>query len=147
MVTMVHMSASRTFPATVEEAFDRLLPMSLEALFTRWWGPIPPSGARSRPGPGAPPWMLFPPALAAVTDGPQLAASRAPSPLLVQYLLDDALFSVAGMRAAHEQLRQVYRHAGAEGAYIGDFRPGPHRFDVPMQEAAFDRLEEWPAER
>jgi hypothetical protein len=42
MGTTIHMSKSRTFPVTVEEAFDRLLPMPLEALFTRWCGPIPP---------------------------------------------------------------------------------------------------------
>jgi Polyketide cyclase / dehydrase and lipid transport len=42
MGTTIHMSKSWTFPVTVEEAFDRLLPMPLEALFTRWCGPIPP---------------------------------------------------------------------------------------------------------
>jgi hypothetical protein len=88
-------------------------------------------------------WMFFPPALAAVADWPDLAACRAPSPLLVQYLLDDALFSVEGMRAADNHLRRAYQRAGGESAYVGEFYPGPHRFDIAMQEAAFDRLERW----
>ena len=38
----MHLSKSRTFPVDVAEAFDRLLPMPLGDLFTRWCGPIPP---------------------------------------------------------------------------------------------------------
>jgi dienelactone hydrolase len=88
-------------------------------------------------------WMFFPPNLASVGDWPDLAACRAPSPLLVQYLLDDALFPLDGMRAAHDQLGRRYEQAGAAGAYLGQFYPGPHRFDVAMQESAFGQLDEW----
>jgi dienelactone hydrolase len=88
-------------------------------------------------------WMLFPPALTAVADWPDVAATRAPSPLLVQYLLDDSLFSVPGMRAAHDRLQHVYENAGAGNAYVGQFYPGSHRFDVAMQEAAFEQLDKW----
>lgn len=42
MGTTMRMSRSRTFPVAVEEAFDRLLPMPLGDVFTRWYGPIPP---------------------------------------------------------------------------------------------------------
>jgi hypothetical protein len=42
MGTTMHMSKSRNFPVAVAEAFDRLLPMPLSDLFTRWCGPIPP---------------------------------------------------------------------------------------------------------
>jgi dienelactone hydrolase len=88
-------------------------------------------------------WMFFPPGLAAAADWPDLAACRAPSPLLVQYLLDDALFPIEGMRAAHDQLGRRYELAGSAEAYVGQFYPGPHRFDIQMQEAAFARLAEW----
>ncbi|HLU33357.1 MAG TPA: hypothetical protein VKZ74_04960 [Natronosporangium sp.] len=88
-------------------------------------------------------WMLFPPGLAARGDWPDLAASRAPSPLLVQYLLDDALFPRAGMYAAHQRLAERYARAGAPHAYIGEFYPGPHRFDLGMQDRAFTRLGQW----
>ncbi len=88
-------------------------------------------------------WMFFPPGLPARGDWPDLAASRAPSPLLVQFLLDDALFPVDGMRAAHDRLTERYARAGAPEAYAGEFYPGPHRFDVQMQDSAFIRLDRW----
>ena len=43
-------------------------------------------------------WMLFPAGWSRRGDWPDLAASAALAPLLVQYLLDDAQFTVAGMR-------------------------------------------------
>lgn len=85
-------------------------------------------------------WMLFPEGLARLCDWPDLAASRAPSPLLVQYALDDGLFTPAGMRAAHELIATRYAEAGRPDSYVGQFYDGPHRFDVPMQEAAFGWL-------
>lgn len=88
-------------------------------------------------------WMLFPHGWPRYGDWPDLAACRAPSPLLVQYDLEDALFTVAGMRAAHERLSDLYAHAGNRGAYTGEFYPGPHKFDLEMQESAF----EWLAQR
>jgi dienelactone hydrolase len=85
-------------------------------------------------------WMFFPPGLPGIGDWPDLAACRAPSPLMVQYLLDDALFPVAGMRAAHDRLADEYEHSGAAEAYVGEFYPGPHRFDADMQDSAFTWL-------
>jgi hypothetical protein len=64
-----------------------------------------------------------------------LAASAAPSPLLVQFLLDDELFTADGMRNADLRLAAAYALANAPEAYTGEFYPGKHRFDVPMQEA------------
>ena len=82
-------------------------------------------------------WMFFPHGWARHGDWPDLAAAAAPAPLLVQYDLDDNLFTQAGMRAAHERLTQRYREAGAPAVYTGQFYPGPHKFDREMQEAAF----------
>ncbi len=45
-------------------------------------------------------WMLFPAGWSEAGDWPDLAASAAPSPLLVQFLLDDELFTAEGMRIA-----------------------------------------------
>lgn len=88
-------------------------------------------------------WLLFPPGLAQVTDWPELAAAHAPAPLLVQYLRGDHLFSLDGMRAAHQLLTDAYAAAGAREAYRGEFYDGPHRFDVDMQDSAFASLTDW----
>jgi dienelactone hydrolase len=88
-------------------------------------------------------WMLFPFGWARHGDWPDLAACRAPSPLLVQYLLDDDLFTEPGMRAADARLAGHFAGVGRPDAYTGEFYPGPHRFDMQMQAAAFAWLREW----
>jgi dienelactone hydrolase len=85
-------------------------------------------------------WMFFPPGLARHGDWPDLAACRAPSPLMVQYDLDDGLFPQGGMRDAHQVIAAHYEAAGDGAAYVGEFYPGPHKFDRAMQAAAFDWL-------
>jgi dienelactone hydrolase len=87
-------------------------------------------------------WMFFPTNWSRQGDWPDIAACRAPLPLLVQYDQQDELFTPAGMRAADERLRAHYREAGAENAYTGQFYPGPHKFDLEMQEKAFGWFKE-----
>ena len=82
-------------------------------------------------------WMFFPAGWSRHGDWPDLAACRAPSPLLVQYDLDDELFTPSGMRAAHKRIAAHYQASGDVDAYVGQFYDGPHKFDVEMQEAAF----------
>ena len=86
-------------------------------------------------------WMLFPAGWARFGDWPDLAASRAPHPLLVQYNLDDELFSRTGMMAAHHRLADHYAWAGAGGRYSGEFFAGTHKFDQSMQSSAFRWLD------
>ena len=85
-------------------------------------------------------WMFFPRGWSRWGDWPDLAACRAPSPLLVQYDRDDALFSPAGMEAAHQRLAGHYQSVGSPENYQGQFYPGPHQFSLEMQRAAFDWL-------
>jgi dienelactone hydrolase len=85
-------------------------------------------------------WMLYPYGMALDMDWSDLAACRAPLPLLVQYDEQDDLFTPEGMRAAHARLSDHYAWAGAPDAYVGQWYPGPHKFDLPMQRAAFDWL-------
>lgn len=85
-------------------------------------------------------WMLFPGDWAEHGDWSDLAACRAPSPLLVQYDREDPLFPADGMRDAHRRIAGHYRAAGRPDAYRGEFYDGPHKFDTAMQEAAFDWL-------
>ncbi|MCE9615479.1 MAG: hypothetical protein K8T26_14505 [Lentisphaerae bacterium] len=82
-------------------------------------------------------WGFFPHEVARFADWPDLAACRAPSPLLVQYDNEDALFTPQGMRAAHRRLRRLFRLAGSPTRYRGTFHPGPHKFDLAMQDEAF----------
>ena len=82
-------------------------------------------------------WMFFPPGLARFADWPDLAASRAPSPLLVQYDRHDDLFPIEGMQAAHARIVFHYDRVGRADAYVGKFYDGPHMFDVAMQADAF----------
>jgi len=87
-------------------------------------------------------WMLFPFGWSRHGDWPDIAASRAPQPLLVQYDLDDDLFTKGGMRDAHTRLQNHYVSVGKPDAYTGQFYPGPHKFDLEMQAVAFDWLKE-----
>jgi hypothetical protein len=87
-------------------------------------------------------WMLFPFGWSRHGDWPDIAACRAPSPLLVQYDLQDDLFTEDGMREAHTRLQDHYASMGKSDAYVGQFYPGTHKFDLEMQSAAFDWLEE-----
>jgi hypothetical protein len=82
--------------------------------------------------------MFFPPGLAAIADWPDLAASRAPSPLLIQYNRDDQLFPSRGCNLP--TLARVafhYEQAGQPSRYLGRFYDRPHKFDKEMQKEAF----------
>ncbi len=87
-------------------------------------------------------WMFFPHDWPRHGDWTDLTAARAPSPLLVQYDLGDDLFTETGMRAADARLAEHFRSVGAPQNYRGEFYPGPHKFDLEMQAAAFRWLHE-----
>ncbi|MFN2129560.1 MAG: hypothetical protein ACK2VD_03470 [Anaerolineae bacterium] len=87
-------------------------------------------------------WMFFPSGWSRYGDWTDLAACRAPSPLLVQYDLQDDLFTEQGMREADRKLSVAYAEAARPEAYTGQFYPGPHKFDLEMQHAAFAWLGE-----
>jgi dienelactone hydrolase len=82
-------------------------------------------------------WMFFPFALSRVMDWADLAACRAPSPLMVQMDKEDMLFTMEGMQAADKRLAAHYQGVGRPENYAGEFYPGPHKFDLAMQKSAF----------
>ncbi len=86
-------------------------------------------------------WMLFPSGWARYGDWSDLVACQAPAPLLVQYDIEDDLFTLEGMQAADRRLAQHYRSVGHPEGYTGQFYPGPHKFDLEMQAAAFQWLD------
>ena len=86
-------------------------------------------------------WLLFPPGLASIYDWPELVASGKPSSLLVQYNKNDDHFPLDGMREAHRRLLRYFSEF-APRRYEGVFYPGPHKFDVAMQEDSFRWMQE-----
>jgi dienelactone hydrolase len=88
-------------------------------------------------------WMLYVPHLPRFLDMPDLISLHAPAPLMVQYNMDDELYTLEGQRKADQKLRQIYEKMGHSDNYCGRFYPGPHKFDVEMQEDAFKWFEKW----
>jgi dienelactone hydrolase len=88
-------------------------------------------------------WMIYIPGLPNDLDYPEILGLRAPLPTLVLNDNDDQLFTIGEMRRADGMLREVYAKAGAGERYKASFYPGPHKFDLPMQDEAFAWFEKW----
>jgi len=82
-------------------------------------------------------WMGHLPGLAKQMDLPDVISLQTPKPLMVQFDNEDTLFTLDAMRQANSKIAAVYHKAGADENYSGNFFPGPHKFDVEMQDAAF----------
>jgi len=82
-------------------------------------------------------WMSFLPHLANHLDLPDVIALRVPAPLMVQLDEEDILFTPASMHDADAKIARIYAKAGRPQNYQGRFYPGPHKFDLEMQEDAF----------
>ncbi|GGF93182.1 hypothetical protein GCM10007304_03800 [Rhodococcoides trifolii] len=78
-------------------------------------------------------WSMISPGLPAVCDWPDVAASAAPSPLLVQFARGDTHFGAQGMRGAEVSLQRTYQ--GSNSLTTQWFDCG-HRFTADMQDAA-----------
>jgi dienelactone hydrolase len=88
-------------------------------------------------------WMVWTWLLPQHLDFPEILGLRVPLPIFVQNNLQDDLFGLEEMRRADDILGEVYRKAGASERYLCRFYPGPHKFDVTMQEEAFDWFGRW----
>lgn len=77
-------------------------------------------------------WLLHVPGLWPFADWPDLTAT-ARARFLVQFRLDDPLFPLDGMRAAHARLTTLHQQTGT---YRGTFHPGGHVYDAAMQQEA-----------
>lgn len=88
-------------------------------------------------------WMLYVPHLYRFLDLPDLIALRVPEPLMVQYNKEDPLYTLKGQRDADQKIAEIYSKVGYKENYMGRFYPGIHKFDVEMQEDAFDWFEKW----
>ena len=88
-------------------------------------------------------WMLYIPGLSNIMDFTDLYSLHGAKPTMVLYDTDDPLYTPKGQEDADKRLRAIYAKMGARELYRGQFFPGPHKFDVEMQEIAFDFFDEW----
>jgi dienelactone hydrolase len=82
-------------------------------------------------------FVHFVPHLHRWMDLPDVAALRAPMPLMVQQCSQDGLFPLAGMQAAVEKMAAIYHKAGAAERFVGKFYDVPHSLNIAMQDEAF----------
>lgn len=88
-------------------------------------------------------WMVYLPGLPPNLDYCEVLGLRAPLPTLVLNNDDDDLFTPPEMKRADRILGEVFVKANAADRYHCSFYPGPHKFDLPMQEEAFAWYDRW----
>jgi dienelactone hydrolase len=88
-------------------------------------------------------WMIYIPHLPRNLDYPEILGLHAPRPALVLNDTEDALFSLREMRRADAMLRTIYDSMGSSDHYRCSYYPGPHKFDLPMQNEAFAWFDQW----
>jgi dienelactone hydrolase len=88
-------------------------------------------------------WMTYVPLLPRELDFPEILGLRVPLPTLVLNDADDFLYTMPEMTRADEILAEIYAKAGAAERYKCSFYPGPHKFDIKMQEEAFAWYDKW----
>jgi len=88
-------------------------------------------------------WMVYIPILPKYLDFPEILGLRAPLPTLVQNDEDDQLYTLPEMQRADKILKEVYQKMEAVDKYRCSFYPGLHKFDIAMQEEAFEWFDQW----
>jgi len=83
-------------------------------------------------------WMTYVPLLPRDLDFPEILALRAPKATMVLNCNEDALYTLAEMHRADDMLRETFERGGAADRYRCNFYPGGHKFDLPMQQDAFE---------
>ena len=88
-------------------------------------------------------WMIYIPGAPLDIDYCEILGLRVPLPTMVLNNVDDQLFTMPEMERADRILTEVFRKAGAEDRYRCSFYPGPHKFDLAMQDEAFAWFDRW----
>lgn len=83
------------------------------------------------------------PGMLAYADLPDLAALVAPRALMVINGSKDGLFTAEGVAMAFDKIGKIYAKAGAPDRRACVMYDGPHEFNRPMQEKAWEWLERW----
>lgn len=88
-------------------------------------------------------WMTYIPLLPRELDFPEILALRAPKPTMVLNDIGDTLFTLEEMKNADGILSAIFEKAGASDRYKCSFHPGQHKFDLAMQQEAFEWFDRW----
>ncbi|WP_114750199.1 dienelactone hydrolase family protein [Pleomorphovibrio marinus] len=88
-------------------------------------------------------WMTYAPILPQELDFPEILGLRLPLPTMVLNDSEDQLYTLAEMEKARDILEEIFTKAGAKEKFQCSFYPGPHKFDIAMQEEAFAWLDKW----
>ncbi len=88
-------------------------------------------------------WMIYIPGIANDLDYPEIYGLRVPLPTMILNDNDDQLFTLTEMKRADRILAEVFAKAGASERYRCSYYPGPHKFDLPMQDEAFAWFDRW----
>ncbi len=88
-------------------------------------------------------WMTYTPVLPNFLDFPEILGLRVPLPTMTLNNREDGLFTLPEMQRADKILQDVFAKAKASDHYKGNFYDGPHKFDVKMQEDAFQWFDQW----
>jgi fermentation-respiration switch protein FrsA (DUF1100 family) len=88
-------------------------------------------------------WVHYVPGLYQEMDLPDVAALACPRPLLVMQGSQDRLFPLDGVERALGKLGAIYEKARVPERYASRIYDAPHRFDIEMQEEAFEWLDRW----
>lgn len=84
---------------------------------------------------------FFVPGLVRLMDLPDVISLHAPAPLLVQYNNQDGLFTPESQRKADRKISEVYSRMGKKENYASRFHEGKHKFNLEMQDQAFEWLQ------
>lgn len=88
-------------------------------------------------------WINYVPGMYNYLDFPDVAAIRAPLPLMVQHCSQDDLFPREGMESANKKIAEIYKKTDAPEKFSAHFFDVPHQFNREMQEVAFAWLDKW----
>jgi len=88
-------------------------------------------------------WMAYLPGLSNLMDFTDLYSIHGKKPTMVLFDTHDELFTLKGQEDADKRLKSIYQKMGTPELYHGQFFPGPHKFDVEMQEVAFAFFDKW----
>ena len=87
-------------------------------------------------------YSMLVPDLRNFVDYPDTAAIACPKPMMFYNGEKDGLFPVQGVKDAYAKMRRVWESQGAGDKLVTKIWPVPHRFNVEMQDEAFDWLDE-----